>query len=78
MDTYEAIKERRSIRKFKDKPVDSKILKKCVNAARLSPTAANIQPLKFITITKKSEEIFYSKGNFMGGNKKIFIENIND
>ncbi len=58
MDTYEAIKKRRSIRRFKEKSVDSKILKKCVNAARLSPTAANIQPLKFITITRKLEEVF--------------------
>jgi len=58
MDTYKAIKERRSIRKFKQKDIDKEILKKCVNAGRLSPTAANIQPLKFITITKKLEEVF--------------------
>lgn len=58
MDTYRAIKERRSIRKFKDKSVDHKILKKCVNGGRLSPTAANLQPLKFITIDKRLKEIF--------------------
>ena len=58
MDTYEVIKKRRSIRKFKDKPVPHQVLKKCVNAARLSPTAANIQPLKFITITDKLKEVF--------------------
>ena len=58
MDTYEAIKKRSSIRKFKDKSVEKEILRKCVNAARLSPTAANIQPLKFITITNQLEEVF--------------------
>ncbi|MFP4051923.1 MAG: nitroreductase family protein [Thermoplasmata archaeon] len=58
MDTYEAIKKRRSIRKYKSKSVEKEILEKCVNAGRLSPTAANIQPLKFITITKKLEYVF--------------------
>jgi len=58
MDTYLTIKERRSIRKFKDKSIPSTVLEKCVNAGRLSPSAANKQPLKFITITKKLEEVF--------------------
>ncbi|MFW6176272.1 MAG: nitroreductase family protein [Thermoplasmatota archaeon] len=58
MDSYTAIKKRRSIRKFKDESVDREILKKCVNAGRLSPTAANLQPLKFLTITKKLNRVF--------------------
>ena len=58
MDVYEAIKKRRSIRRYKDKEVPKKILKKCVNAGRLSPTGANIQPLKFITITENLETVF--------------------
>lgn len=58
MDTYEAIKERRSIRKYKDKKVPEDVLKKCVNAARLSPSGANKQPLKFITINKRLKKVF--------------------
>ncbi|MFO7792008.1 MAG: nitroreductase family protein [Candidatus Saliniplasma sp.] len=58
MDMYNAVKGRRSIRKYEDKTVPNKILKKCVNAGRLSPSAANKQPLKFITITKRLKEIF--------------------
>lgn len=58
MEVYEAIKQRRSIRRYKDKQVPREILKKCVNAGRLSPSGANIQPLKFITVTEKLEKVF--------------------
>ncbi len=58
MDTYKTIKERRSIRRYKDKEVPQDILKKCVDAARLSPTGANLQPLKYITVTKDLEKVF--------------------
>lgn len=58
MDAYKTIKERRSIRKFKDKEVPKEIIKKCVDAARLSPTGANRQPLKFISVQKRLEDIF--------------------
>jgi len=58
MDVYEAIKKRRSIRRYKDEEVSRDVLKKCVDAARLSPTGANRQPLKFITIAKNLEEVF--------------------
>jgi len=58
MEVYEAIKKRRSIRRYKDKQVPRSVLKKCVNAGRLSPSGANIQPLKFITVTKKLETVF--------------------
>lgn len=58
MDTYETVTERRSIRRFREKSVPDEVLKKCVNAGRLSPSAANKQPLKFITITKKLKDVF--------------------
>ncbi len=58
MDIYEAIKKRRSIRRYKDKQVPRSVLKKCVNAGRLSPSGANIQPLKFITVTENLEKVF--------------------
>jgi nitroreductase len=43
MDIYKAVTERRSVRIFKGKPVDYSILEKCVDAARLAPTAMNSQ-----------------------------------
>jgi nitroreductase len=52
-DTYDIILERRSIRSFKQKEIDFEILKKCVNVARLAPSAANLQPLEFIIVNEK-------------------------
>jgi nitroreductase len=53
MKVYDAIVSRRSIRRFHQKPVSLEILKKCVNAARLAPSAANLQPLEYIIVTDK-------------------------
>ncbi len=40
----------RSIRRFKNIPIPYEILEKCVNAARLAPSAANLQPLEYIIV----------------------------
>jgi nitroreductase len=53
MDVYKAIKSRRSIRRFQQKPIPLKILKKLVNAARLAPSAANLQPLEYFVVNDK-------------------------
>ncbi|MEE9583659.1 MAG: nitroreductase family protein, partial [Dehalococcoidales bacterium] len=50
MDVYETVIKRRSIREFKDTPVAYDVLEKCVNAARLAPTAANYQLCEYIVI----------------------------
>jgi len=49
---YEAILSRRSIRRFQQKPINIELLRKFVNAARLAPSAANLQPLEFFIVTK--------------------------
>ena len=46
----EAIKTRRSIRKFKETPVPENLLKEVLNAARLAPSADNSQPWKIIVV----------------------------
>jgi len=45
---YEKITSRRTIRKYTRKDIPEEVLLKCVDAARLSPSAANLQPLKYI------------------------------
>lgn len=45
---YELILSRRSIRQFKSEPISLDILRQLVNAARLAPSAANLQPLEFV------------------------------
>lgn len=58
MDTYRAIVNRRSIRRFEQSPVPEEVIKKCVNAGRLAPTGTNRQPLKFISITERLKDVF--------------------
>jgi len=53
MDVYDAALSRRSIRRFQQKPIPLETLKKVVNAARLAPSAANLQPLEFVAVTDK-------------------------
>ena len=50
MDVLSAIQGRRSIRKYKDKPVEEEKLQKILEAARLSPSARNQQNWKFIVV----------------------------
>ena len=54
MDVYDAITSRRSIRRFHQRPVKLEILKKCVNAGRLAPSAANLQPIQYCVVNDKS------------------------
>jgi nitroreductase len=45
------IKERRSIRKYIEKPVEKEKLEALIEAARLAPSACNAQPWRFAVIT---------------------------
>ncbi len=54
MDVLSAIQGRRSIRKFSKRPVEDEKLLKVLEAARLSPSASNMQDWKFIVV-KNSE-----------------------
>ncbi|MCX6563666.1 MAG: nitroreductase family protein [Candidatus Aminicenantes bacterium] len=60
MSLYDLIVSRRSIRQFGSKPVGRDILTKIVNAGRLAPSAANLQPLEFVVIDEEAlkKEIF--------------------
>ena len=64
MDVYTAIFSRRSIRRFQQKPIDLELLKKFVDAARVAPSAANLQPLEYFVVTDKKlrSEIFKTIG----------------
>lgn len=53
MDTLEAIKTRRSTRKYLDKPVEKEKIEKVVEAGRYAPSGANNQSTHFIVINNK-------------------------
>lgn len=50
MDVLDAIKIRRSIRKYKTTPIDDETLTKVLEAARLAPSWANTQCWRFIVV----------------------------
>lgn len=49
----EILKERRSIRKFKEEKVDKELVKKILKAGLLGPTSKNKKPVEFIVIEDK-------------------------
>jgi len=53
MNVYDAIESRRSIRRFQQKPIKLDVLKKLVNAGRLAPSAANLQPIQYFVVDNK-------------------------
>ncbi|MDP6380022.1 MAG: nitroreductase family protein [Phycisphaerae bacterium] len=50
MDVYDAITKRRTIRKFKQDDIPLETLQRLVEAARIAPASANIQPLTYIIV----------------------------
>ncbi|OYT46923.1 nitroreductase family protein [Candidatus Bathyarchaeota archaeon ex4484_231] len=52
LDVFEVIEQRRSIRAFTGKEVSEADVKKILDAARMAPSAGNIQPWTFIVARK--------------------------
>ncbi len=50
MDVFEAISKRRSIRKYKETPVEDEKLEMILESARIAPSAANRQEWRFIVV----------------------------
>ncbi|MDO0825788.1 nitroreductase family protein [Desulfosporosinus nitroreducens] len=54
MELLNAMKARRSIRKFKSEPIPESLIIQLIESARLAPSGSNIQPVRFVVI--KSDE----------------------
>lgn len=50
MDFLELVGKRQSVRKYSGRPVEIEKLEKCIEAARLAPSASNSQPWKIIIV----------------------------
>ena len=76
-DTLDLLKSRRSIRKYKNKPVEEEKIQKCLEAARWAPSASNKQPWEFLIVTdekvrmKLSEIHPYAK--FVSESPVVFV-----
>ncbi len=50
MDVYEAIRLRKSVRAFLDRPVEEAVLRRVLEAARAAPSARNAQEWRFVAV----------------------------
>lgn len=64
MDVFEAVQERHSIRAYQETAVPREKLEKILDAARLAPSARNVEPWHFIVVTDAEKRKALSKGLF--------------
>lgn len=57
MQTFETIDKRRSIRTYKDQPVEKEKMDKLIEAARLAPTAGNRQKFKLVIVNYEEKDL---------------------
>ena len=50
MDFETLVRLRKSVRQYEDKKLDPSLIEKCIEAARLAPSACNSQPWSFIVV----------------------------
>jgi len=71
MEAFEALKNRRSVRQYSDRPVGKELLERMIDAARLAATARNEQPWEFVAVTGRAEIQALAEitdhGKFMAG-----------
>jgi nitroreductase len=48
---YRAIRERRTVRDFSERPVPSEVIRNCLLAAGTAPNGANLQPWRFVVVS---------------------------
>jgi len=51
MEALRTLAARRSVRRFKSQPVPRDAILRLIDAARLAPTARNVQPWEFVVVT---------------------------
>ena len=86
MTFLDLVKKRRSVRKYADRPVPREIISKCIEAARLAPSACNSQPWYFIVVDDEELKRKLVRGAFSGiysmnsfaGTAKAFVVTVRD
>jgi len=60
MDVYEAIRDRRTIRRFRQSPVPREVVERIVDAGRMAPSAGNRQPVRYVVVAEpgRCDQIF--------------------
>ncbi|GAA3703958.1 nitroreductase family protein [Terrabacter ginsenosidimutans] len=55
METWDALRARRNVRQFSDRPVPDEALDRILEAGRRAPSAGNWQPWDFVLITDRAQ-----------------------
>ena len=66
MTFLELVKRRRSVRKYSAKPVPREAIERCLEAARLAPSACNSQPWHFIVVDNEELKNAVAEKAFSG------------
>jgi len=66
MNFFDLVKKRQSCRKYSSKPVPREALERCLEAARLAPSACNSQAWRFIVVTEPSLRARLAEKAFSG------------
>ena len=66
MELEQVISQRRSIRKYQNKPVEREKINACLEAARLAPSACNSQPWHFVVFDDPQIKDAFCKEAFSG------------
>ena len=69
MDLYEAIRKRYSCRSYAAKPIEADKLERTLEAARLAPSAKNLQDWRFVVVTDEQKR----KELAAAANEQMFI-----
>jgi nitroreductase len=67
MNVYDAVKQKRAVRKFKDQPLAEAEVERILNAGRLAQSSKNVQPWYFLAIQDRARLAGLSKlGDWAG------------
>lgn len=66
MTFQQLVKSRRSIRRYLEKPIEREKILTCIEAARLAPSADNVQPWRFLIIDDPELKARFAKEVFSG------------
>jgi len=63
---HDVIRRRRSVRRYLDRPVEKEKILACLEAARLAPSADNVQPWRFVVVDDPDLKEKMSRAAFSG------------
>jgi nitroreductase len=61
METWDALRARRNVRQFTDRPVPEEGLDRILEAGRRAPSAGNWQPWDFVLVTDRAQQVELAK-----------------